>query len=64
LKHVDDYGDHILVDEQLNITGIIEWQMARVVPRQETFGPSLVTADMNALYNGGREGCASYRGLA
>lgn len=52
LKHVDDKGDHILVDKQLNITGIIDWQMARIVPRHEAFGPSLVTADMNALCNG------------
>ncbi|KAI1824654.1 hypothetical protein F4861DRAFT_248507 [Xylaria intraflava] len=52
LKHVDDKGDHLLVDENLNITGIIDWQMARVVPRREAFGPSLVTADMNALSNG------------
>lgn len=52
LKHVDDKGDHILVDEQLNITGIIDWQIARIVPRHEAFRPSLVTADMNALCNG------------
>jgi hypothetical protein len=26
--------------------------MARLVPRHEAFGPSLVTADMNALCNG------------
>jgi hypothetical protein len=52
LKHVDDKGDHILVDEQLNITGIIDWQMARIVPWHEAFGPSLVTADMNALCDG------------
>lgn len=52
LKHVDDKGDHLLVDENLNITGIIDWQMARVVPRREAFGPSLVTADMNALCDG------------
>lgn len=49
LKHVDDRGDHLLVDEDLNITGIIGWQMARVVPRCEAFGPSLVTADMGTL---------------
>lgn len=52
LKHVDDKGDHLLVDEQLNITGIIDWQMARIVPRHEAFGPSLVTADMKALCTG------------
>ncbi|KAK1243816.1 hypothetical protein MKX08_001954 [Trichoderma sp. CBMAI-0020] len=52
LKHVDDKGDHLLVDDNLRITGIIDWQMARVVPRREAFGPSLVTADMNALCGG------------
>lgn len=52
LKHVDDKGDHLLVDKDLNITGIIDWQMARVVPRQEAFGLSLVSADMRALCEG------------
>lgn len=52
LKHVDDKGDHLLVDEHLNVTGVIDWQMARVVPRCEAFGPSLVTADMSALCRG------------
>ncbi|KAK3941730.1 hypothetical protein QBC46DRAFT_458073 [Diplogelasinospora grovesii] len=37
------------VDENLHITGVIDWQMARVVPPQEAFGPSLATADMSAL---------------
>lgn len=52
LKHVDDKGDHILVDEDLNVTGIIDWQMARIVPRREAFSLSLVTADMSALCGG------------
>jgi hypothetical protein len=52
LKHVDDKGDHLLVDDELCITGIIDWQTARVVPRREAFGPSLVTADMSALCGG------------
>lgn len=42
----------MLVDDNLHITGIIGWQMARVVPRREAFGPSLVTADMSALCGG------------
>lgn len=52
IKHVDDKGDHLLVDDDLNITGIIDWQMARVVPANEAFGPSLVTADMGDIYDG------------
>lgn len=41
------------VDEDLNITGIVEWQMSRFVPHREAFGLSLVSADMDALCNGG-----------
>jgi len=52
LNHVDDKGDHIMVDEDMNITGIIDWQMARVVPRREAFALSLVSADMHALCDG------------
>ncbi|KAJ8061551.1 hypothetical protein OCU04_009364 [Sclerotinia nivalis] len=52
LKHVDDKGDHFLVDEQLNITGVIDWQMARIVPRNEAFGPSIVTVNMTDLCSG------------
>ncbi|KAI1269963.1 hypothetical protein F5Y18DRAFT_372108 [Xylariaceae sp. FL1019] len=52
LKHVDDKGDHLMVDEDLNITGIIDWQMARIVPRREAFALSFVSADMGALCDG------------
>ncbi|KAF1954022.1 hypothetical protein CC80DRAFT_595556 [Byssothecium circinans] len=50
---IDAYlGDHLMVDEDLNITGIIDWQMARIVPRREAFALSLVSADMRALCEG------------
>lgn len=52
IKHVDDKGDHLMVDDDLNIVGIIHWQMARVVPDSEAFGPSLVTARMGDIYDG------------
>ena len=52
LKHMDDKGDHILVDDEYNITGIIDWTFARVVPAYEAFGPSLLTADTNELFTG------------
>lgn len=51
LKHVDDKGDHLLVDEDFNITGIIDWQFARTVPAAEAFGPSYITADLASLYS-------------
>ncbi|KAI1114975.1 hypothetical protein F5Y14DRAFT_461070 [Nemania sp. NC0429] len=50
LKHVDDKGDHLLVDEDYNITAVIDWQFARFVPACEAFGPSLLTADLGRLY--------------
>lgn len=52
LKHVDDKGDHLLVDEDYNIVGVIDWQFARTGPACEAFGPSLLTADLNNLYSG------------
>ncbi|KAF7553228.1 hypothetical protein G7046_g7153 [Stylonectria norvegica] len=64
LKHVDDKGDHLLVNDKLEVTGIIDWQMARVVPRREAFGPSLVTADMRALCGGQASLCADDHALA
>ena len=52
LKHMDDKGDHILVDDEYNITGVIDWTFARVVPAFEAFGPSLLTTSTNDLFNG------------
>lgn len=37
LKHFDDKGDHILVDKEFNITGIIDWEFASLEPRALAF---------------------------
>jgi hypothetical protein len=34
------------------VIGVIDWKFARAVPACEAFGPSLVTADLGALYSG------------
>ena len=52
LKHVDNKGDHLLVNGHLNITEIINWQMARVAPAREACEAFLMTTEMNALCNG------------
>lgn len=52
LKHVDDKGGHLLVDDDLNFVGVTDWQMARIVLLNEAFGNSLVTADTNAVGKG------------
>ncbi|KAI1757181.1 hypothetical protein F4782DRAFT_481589 [Xylaria castorea] len=52
LAHTDDKGDHILVDDDFRITGIIDWSFARAVPAFEAFGPSLVSANNSSLFSG------------
>ncbi|KAH0285507.1 hypothetical protein M436DRAFT_75980 [Aureobasidium namibiae CBS 147.97] len=51
LKHVDDKGDHLLVDEDGKISRIRDWQFARFVPAIEAFGPSYLTANMDRLHS-------------
>lgn len=51
LKHVDDKGDHIFVDDEFNVVGLIDWQFACIVPAREALGPSLLTADLDDLYS-------------
>ncbi|KAF2218455.1 hypothetical protein BDZ85DRAFT_323144 [Elsinoe ampelina] len=64
IKHVDDKGDHIMIDDQGNITGIIDWQFARCVPASEAFGASYLTANMDAIYAGRIEISEDDRALA
>lgn len=52
LKHTDGKGDHIMVDDDFNVTGIIDWGFTRAVPAYEAFGPSSVTADLGSLLDG------------
>ena len=54
LKHTDDKGDHILVDDEFNVTGIIDWSFARRLPAYDAFGPSLLTAELDQLLQGER----------
>ncbi|CAL1708655.1 unnamed protein product [Somion occarium] len=43
LKHMDDKGDHILVDEGNNIVGVVDWEWAQTVPKAEAFAaPSFI----------------------
>ncbi|WVF70958.1 hypothetical protein IAT40_005753 [Kwoniella sp. CBS 6097] len=37
LKHGDDKGDHILIDEEGNITGILDWEFAYTTTKAEAF---------------------------
>lgn len=52
LKHMDDKGDHILVDDDFNIVGIIDWEWAQTVPMSEAFAAPLFMLDVAKYYGG------------
>lgn len=52
LKHVNDKGGHILVDDNFGITSVIYWNFARTIHGHEAFGPSLVSANTSNLFAG------------
>ncbi|KAF8073780.1 hypothetical protein FPV67DRAFT_1576704 [Lyophyllum atratum] len=52
LKHMDDKGDHILVDDKFNIVGIIDWEWAQTATESEAFAAPLYLLDVGAYYDG------------
>jgi len=52
LKHADDKGDHILVDEDYNITAIIDWEWAYTTPEAIAFNSPVGLLPVNDFYNG------------
>ncbi|KZT06134.1 uncharacterized protein LAESUDRAFT_680190 [Laetiporus sulphureus 93-53] len=55
LKHMDDKGDHILVDDALNIVGIIDWEWAQTTSKREAFAAPIFLLDVQAFYEGRNE---------
>ncbi|CAI7625998.1 unnamed protein product [Penicillium bialowiezense] len=53
LKHADEKGDQILVDEQFRITGIIDWEWAHTGPKSAVFNSPIVLLPLDQFYNGG-----------
>ena len=52
LKHYDDKGDHILVDEEYNITGIIDWEFASVEAKELAFSSPCMMWPVAEFYDG------------
>ncbi|KAM3516473.1 hypothetical protein NHJ13051_009880 [Beauveria bassiana] len=52
LKHADDKGDHILVDENFNITGIIDWEWAYTAPASYAFNSPVALLPVADFYHG------------
>ncbi|KAM3503814.1 hypothetical protein MY11210_008577 [Beauveria gryllotalpidicola] len=52
LKHADDKGDHILVDENFNITGIVDWEWASTAPASHAFNSPVALLPVADFYDG------------
>lgn len=55
LKHFDDKGDHILVDEQYRITGIIDWEFASAECKSIAFGSPCMLWPVGEFYEGSNQ---------
>lgn len=52
IKHPDDKGDHILVDDSFNIVGIIDWEWTQTVSKAEAFCSPCMMWPVDEFYNG------------
>ncbi|KAJ5770232.1 uncharacterized protein N7511_002283 [Penicillium nucicola] len=55
LKHPDDKGDHILVNESFDIVGIIDWEWTQTVTKAEAFSSPCMMWPVGAFYDGFNE---------
>lgn len=58
LKHFDDKGDHILVDAEFNITGIIDWEFASAEPKALAFSTPCMLWPLRDFCEGKNDLCA------
>ena len=52
LKHGDDKGDHLLIDEDFNITGIIDWEWAHTASPAHAFKSPIGFLPVGDFYKG------------
>ncbi|KAI9146759.1 hypothetical protein HJFPF1_13497 [Paramyrothecium foliicola] len=52
LKHADDKGDHILIDETFNIRGIVDWEWAHTAPMALAFNSPVGFLPVGDFYDG------------
>ncbi|KZV98979.1 hypothetical protein EXIGLDRAFT_266179 [Exidia glandulosa HHB12029] len=52
IKHPDDKGDNFLVDEDFNITALIDWERTKTCPPEEAFAGPTFTLDVGDFYDG------------
>lgn len=51
LRHGDDKGDHILIDDAFNITGIIDWEWAHTAPPAYAFNSPIGLLPVGQFYD-------------
>lgn len=51
LRHADDKGDHILIDSDYNVTGIIDWEWAHTEPKSAAFKSPIMLLPVADFYN-------------
>jgi hypothetical protein len=52
LKHADEKGDQILIDDEFNITGIIDWEWAHTDSKSGAFNSPIVLLPVTDFYAG------------
>ncbi|WVF70949.1 hypothetical protein IAT40_005744 [Kwoniella sp. CBS 6097] len=60
IKHSDDKGDHIMADEQGNITALIDWEWAYTTTKAEAFAAPAACYDLDTLFSEGRDELGNY----
>ncbi|KAL4958243.1 hypothetical protein BDW69DRAFT_179839 [Aspergillus filifer] len=55
LKHPDDKGDHILVNDDFDIMGIIDWEWTHTVSKAEAFSSPCMMWPLVEFYDGSNE---------
>lgn len=55
LKHGDDKGDHILIDEDYTITSIIDWEFASTEAKELAFSSPCMMWPVGKFYDGSNE---------
>ncbi|KAG6141686.1 hypothetical protein E4U28_002953 [Claviceps purpurea] len=55
LKHPDDKGDHILVNDDFDIVGIIDWEWCKTVSKEEAFSSPCMMWPVGPFHDGSNE---------
>ncbi|KAG5956439.1 hypothetical protein E4U57_002628 [Claviceps arundinis] len=55
LKHADEKGDHILVNADFDIIGIIDWEWCQTTSREEAFSSPCMMWPVGAFHDGSNE---------